>query len=70
MKAGQYLKVAGGMLFSICAVSCLLRLPRALAVARTSARPHVAYGAVFGRVAGFVLWGAVSFSLLRSANKK
>jgi len=71
MKAKKYLKIAGGVLFGLFTLSCLLRIPRALAYAHNANGDGLsrAYGYVFGTFAGILIWGCLSFYLFRSAFK-
>jgi hypothetical protein len=71
MKLKKYLKIAGGVLFGLFALSCALRIPIALARLHQAGDQNLehAYGYLYGTCAGILVWGGLSFYLFWSASK-
>lgn len=67
----KVLKIAGGILFALFALSCAIRVPIAFVHLHQVSEQDLAraYGYVFGACAGVLVWGGVSFCLFRSAFK-
>ncbi len=72
MKTKKYLKIAGGFLCGLFALSCALKFITGIVRLQQANNLHWEHimGYVFGACAGVVVWGGVSFYLFRSAKKE
>lgn len=72
MKTKKYLKIAGGVLCGLFALSCALKVLTGIGRLQQASghQWENIMGYLFGACAGVVIWGGVSFYLFRSAKNE